>query len=118
MRAELKSFISPDIRDLEKHYPEFGDNFCFYLEISVGLKNEKSSEQFGITVCTPKWLLDNKKGDGIIFDKNYLIVFEYNYQRLYNKIKSYIEMQNGSTWEELALKMGRISYWEFEDYQE
>lgn len=118
MKAELKGFHSPDVYDLEKYYPELEDNFCFYLEISVGPKNENGSEQFGITVCTPKWLLDNKIEDGLIFGKSYLIVFEYDYQKLYNKIKSYIDEQNGNSWEELALKIGRISYWEFEDYQE
>ena len=118
MKAELKGFQSPDVYDLEKYYPELEDNFCFYLEISVGPKNEKGSEQFGITVCTPKWLLDNKIEDGVIFGKNYLIVFYYDYKKLYNKIKSYIDKQNGNSWEELALKIGRISYWEFEDYQE
>ncbi len=118
MRAELKGFHSPDVYDLEKYYPEIEDNFCFYIEISVGVKNEKGAEQFGLTVCTPKWLLENKKEDEIIFGKNYLIVFEYNYQKMYSKIKFYIDKLDGNSWEELALKVSRIGYWEFEDYKE
>jgi len=117
MKTELKGFHSPDIYDLEKYYPEIEDNFCFYLEISVGVKNEKGAEQFGITVCTPKWLLENKKDDEMVFGKNYLIVFKYNYQKIYGKIKSYIDELDGNSWEELALKVSRIGYWEFEDYQ-
>lgn len=46
MKAELKGFQSPNVYDLEKYYPELEDNFCFYLEISVGPKNGKGSEQF------------------------------------------------------------------------
>jgi len=118
MNAELKGFHSPDIYDLEKYYPEIEDNFCFYLEISVGVKNENGAEQFGLTVCTPRWLLENKRDEEIIFGKNYLIVFEYNYYKIFNKINYYIEKLNGNSWEELALKIGRISCWEFEDYQE
>ena len=116
MKAELKSFQSPDIYDLEKYYPEIEDNFCFYLEISVGIKNAEGAEQFGITVCTPKWLLENKKDNEIIFGRHYLIVFEYNYQKIYGKIKSYIDKLDENSWEELALKVSRIGYWEFEDY--
>lgn len=118
MKAELKGFDSPDIYDLEKYYPEIEDNFCFYLEISVGIKDEKGAEQFGITVCTPKWLLEYKNKEEIFFGKNYLLVFEYNYSKIYRKIKSYIDKLDGHSWEELAMKIGRISYWEFEDYQE
>lgn len=88
------------------------------LQILVGPKDEKGDETFDIIVCTPKWLLDNRSEDEIIFGKNYLIVFKYNYQKIYGKIKSYIDKLNGNSWEELALKMNRISYWEFEDYQE
>ena len=65
-------------------------------------------------VCTPSWLLENKKQEEIIFSKNYLIVFEYNY----NKIQKYIEFIEGKSWEEIALKINRIASWEFEDYIE
>jgi hypothetical protein len=118
MKAELKGFYSPDIFDLEKYYPEIENNFCFYLEISVGIKNEKGAEQFGMTVCTPKWLLEHKRKEEIIFGKNYLFVFEYSYQKIYEKIKSYIDELDGNSWEELAMQISRISYWEFENYQE
>lgn len=117
MKAELKSFYSPDVYDLEKFNPEKEDNFCFYLEISVGVKNEKSGELFGITVCTPKWLLENKKEEEIIFGKNYMIVFSYSFQNITNKIKTYVDKLDEDNWEELAKKISRISYWEFEDYK-
>lgn len=118
MRAELKGFHSPDVYDLETFNPEIENVFCFYLEISVGIKDEQGAEQFGITVCTPQWLLENKKEDDIIFGKNYLIVFKYDYQKIYNKIRKYIEGLEDSDWENLAQKVSRIGYWEFEDYQE
>jgi hypothetical protein len=117
MKAELKGFHSPDVYDLEKYSPEPEDNFCFYLEISVGVKNQLGSEQFGITVCTPRWLLDNKANE-IVFGKNYLIVANYNYKKIYDAIRLYINELNGASWEELARKISRIGYWEFEDYNE
>lgn len=118
MTAELRGFQSPDVYDLETFSPKIENNFCFYLEISVGPKSEQGAEQFGITVCTPQWLLENKQEDEILFGRNYLIVFKYDYQRIYNRIKKYIEGLNGSDWAELAQKVSRIGYWEFEDYLE
>lgn len=117
MKAELKGCHSPDVYNLEKYYPEVEDDFCFLLQALVGPKDEQGDETFDLIVCTPKWLLENKKKDEVIFGKNYLIVFEYNYQKIYNKIKSYIDELNGESWEELSLKVARIGYWEFEDYQ-
>lgn len=116
MKAELKGFHSPDIFDLQKFNPLEKDNFCFYLEFSAGPKNDKGSEQFGITLCTPKWLLDNKNENDIIFGRHYLIVFDYSYKRIYNFFKEYIENLEENDWDSLAQKIGRIAYWEFEDY--
>jgi len=117
MKAKIKEFSSPDVYDLVNFIPDKVDNFCFYLEISVGVENEIGSEQFGITICTPIWLLENKPNDAILFGRSYLIVFRYNYYKIYEKIKSYIENLNGNSWEDLAWKICRIGIWEFEDYQ-
>lgn len=118
MRAELKGLHSPDIFDLENYHPESKDDFCFYLELFVGPKNQKGSELFGVTVCTPKWLLNNTKKKELVFLNHYLIVSEYDYMNLYNRIREYIQSQDANSWEELAIKIGRSLYWEFEDYQE
>lgn len=118
MKAELIGFHSPDIFDLKVFNPLEKDHFCFYLEFSVGIKNELGTDVFGITICTPKWLIDNKHESDIIFGRHYLIVFEYNYSRMYNFIKIYIENLEEDNWDKLAEKIGRIAYWEFEDYQE
>lgn len=118
MKAEIKGLHSSDIYDLEHFKPIDKNHFCFYLEMLVGVKNEKGAEQFGITVCTPQWLIDNKNEKDIFFGKNYLIVFEYNYKKLYAFLNNYIENLQGDSWVKLAEKVGRIAYWEFEDYQE
>jgi hypothetical protein len=47
-----------------------------------------------------------------------LIVFEYNYKRIFNRIKSYIEKCTGDNWNRIAEQVGRLGNWEFEDYSE
>jgi len=116
MRAELKGFHSPDILDLERFNPLEKDHFCFYLEFSAGPKNGIGHEQFGITVCTPRWLIDNKNENEVIFGKDHLIVFEYNYKKICDTIKNYVENLEETIWEDLAQKISKIAYWEFDNY--
>jgi Immunity protein 8 len=118
MKAEIKGFYSPDILDLERFYPESENNFCFLLELLVGPKNEKGDETFDVIICTPQWLLENNKASDIIFGRHYLIVFEYDFEAICNKLTQYVNSIDGKTWDEIALKVGRVGMWEFEDYQE
>ena len=68
-------------------------------------------------LCTPRWLIANGKESDIIIGRHHLIVFEYNYQRIYNKLKELVEDIDGDTWDDIGNKIGRIGRWEFEDYQ-
>lgn len=117
MKAEIKYINSPDI-ELEKFYPDEEDNFGFLLQLIVGPKDQEGEESFDLTVCTPIWLVKNHIQSDIILGRYYLIIFEYNYKRLYSYLKNYIENIEGKTWEEIALKLSKIAYWEFEGYRE
>ena len=116
MRAKIKGFSSPDIEDFHSFTPENLENFSFLFEFMVGPENENGEEIFAIQVCTPQWLLSRLKKDDILLGRHFLIVLEYNFERIFNKIKQLIEACSGDTWNEVAEKVGRIGYWEFEDY--
>ncbi len=118
MRAELKHILSTSFDNLSDYSPEYEDNFSIFVQLIVGPANAEGEESFGVTICTPKWLIKNNKVSDIIVGRHYLIVFEYDYPRIYNKLKRLVEDTTGDTWEEIALKIGRIGMWEFEDYQE
>jgi hypothetical protein len=116
MKAEVKYFHSPEIEDLVNYQPEIQDNFCFLLQMMVGLKDVESEESFNITVCTPKWLLNNYGNNDIIFGRHYLIVFQYDFNRISEKLTSFVNSLDENNWSELAEKISRIGFWEFEDY--
>lgn len=118
MKAELKSLHCADVYDLSNFISHEHDNFFIYIEMLIGPKNEEASDIFGINICTPKWLLYNMKEEDIFFARHYLIVKEYDYARIYNYIKKYVDGLTGDTWDEIGLKLSRIGYWEFEDYKE
>ncbi len=118
MKAEIKYFHSPDVYELEKYVPIENDNFGFLLELEIGIVGKDGADLFNIMLCTPKWLINNNKNDEIIFGRHHLIVFEYNYQKIYKTLNDYISNIDCENWEEIANIISRIAHWEFEDYKE
>jgi hypothetical protein len=118
MKAEIKSIYSSDIDDLEGYRPADEESFSFHLCVIAGPQSESGEESFDLTVCTPKWLLENHRKVDVIIGRHYLIVMEYNYQRILKRITDFCETCVGSNWTEVAEKLGRLGYWEFEDYRE
>lgn len=84
----------------------------------VGPMGGPGSESFDILVCTPKWLAQVCEKDGFVVGRHHLIVSNYNYSLLSSTIKELVEHHSGDTWREVAEKVGRIGYWEFEDYRD
>lgn len=119
MRAILKNVYSPDIDvPLSDFFPASPDNFGFLARLIVGDGNMSGEETFDVMVCTPQWLSANHKVSDIVIGRHYIIVFEYNYLRIFSKIKSIVEGTQADSWEEIGLIIGRLGKWEFEDYRE
>ena len=116
MRAKVKSFQIAEIDDVYNFTPKDQDNFSFLLELMVGPDEDEGEESFNIQVCTPKWLLSNMKKDDTLFGNYLLIVIEYDFERIFSRIKRIIESCEGNNWDEIAGKVSRIGHWEFEDY--
>lgn len=115
MRAKLKEFYSLDL-DINSYWPDQLDNFGFWIRAMIGPEGEEGAESFDIQICTPKWLISKYSAEEVLFGHHMLIVFEYDLDRIKNKISRYCDSCSGGTWQEIANKLTRIGYWEFEDY--
>lgn len=119
MNAKLLGLYSPDVDiPLDRYIPEQKDNFCFLATMLIGEETVGGEETFDIIVCTPQWLINNHSVSDIIIGRHYLIVFEYNYKRIVETLQKIVENSYAETWDEIALKIGRVGRWEFEDYHE
>jgi immunity protein 8 of polymorphic toxin system len=118
MKAKLKTIYNPNIGDLANYCPKMSENFCILFRAMVGPQGELAEESFDIQVCTPLWFLSTLKQNDVIPGKHFFIILEYNFERIYSKIKQLIEAYSADNWNELAEKIARIGYWEFEDYVE
>jgi hypothetical protein len=117
MQAKLKELFSLDF-DLATFWPEKPDNFGFWLRAMIGPEDHAGADSFDIHVCTPEWLKSNYSVSDTVWGRHFLIVFEYDRARIEAAIVRYCERCFGNDWQEIAQKISRIGYWEFEDYRE
>jgi Immunity protein 8 len=117
MKAELKRLHSPDVHDLRSFYPQPADEFGFHLQIMVGPEGQQGEESFDVVVCTPDWLKRQFKTSDIVIGHGRILVFEYDYERLRSFIARQCAKCVADTWLEIASKLSRIGWWEFEGYQ-
>jgi hypothetical protein len=116
MKATVRSIHSPDV-DLESFLPEDPENVGVLIQMLVGPTEGPGEESFDVVVCTPGWLKSWIQLHGPTIGRHHLIVERYDFQEIRNHLTSIIEAEQGNTWQELALRVGRIGKWEFEDYQ-
>lgn len=117
MKAELKRLHSPDANDLSKFAPSDPRHFGLFVQVMAGPAGQTGEESFDLIVCTPAWLCEKLESSGPIIGLHHVIVAEFHYRELELFIRSYCERCVGLTWQEVALQVGRLGRWEFEDYQ-
>ncbi len=112
MRAVVKRFewdvLNDDHRDDEQ----------VELVLHVGPIDGPGEEMFTVTVCTPAALLKLLERDGLLVGRHYLFINRIDTNRVEAFINDRLRRLDGDTWPQLANKIARIGFWEFEDYTE
>jgi hypothetical protein len=116
MRAKLKGIHSPDA-DLRSFIPADAGCFCLLVQIMAGPDDGPGQESFDLTLCTPKWLLAEYSAQDVVPGRHMLLVFEYDFERIFSYLKSQVENAAGDDWRAVARQLSRIGKWEFEDYK-
>jgi hypothetical protein len=117
MRAQVRELFSLEIDDLATWTPPDPECFALPIRVMAGPQDDEGSESFDLTLCTPAWLQASLSTDGILNGRHHLIVKQYDFARVTAFIRGYVESCTGATWAEVGEKVGRLGYWEFEDYQ-
>ncbi|WP_428826691.1 Imm8 family immunity protein [Azonexus sp. IMCC34842] len=120
MRAIINSMWCDELDvPLEKYQPE--NPKCFGLRISLRIGSDEGSgtNDFDIYVVTPDWLelMLRYEWDRAHWGLHMLMVLEYDFDLINNRIRKYIEECTGKDFLELALKISRIAAWEFDGKQ-
>jgi immunity protein 8 of polymorphic toxin system len=117
IRAELKRLHSPDVYDLSTYMPDDPEHFGVLVQVIAGPEGGDGEESFDVIVCTPSWLSNQIGPTEIKMGRHYLLLKQYDFARLMQFVSSFAAACTGATWEEAALRLGRLGKWEFEDYR-
>lgn len=114
MRARVEGFRWVDLRD-GRGVDDPADA-CELLEMYVGPQGEAGGELFQLTVCTPSALAEQLRHHPFLIGRHWLFVAELQPDRVTEWVSDRIAALEAPSWRELAEKIGRIGYGEFEDY--
>ena len=116
MQAELKHLdFEPDPATLSGDPAEFS----LLARMIVGRPDSPGQESFDVTVCTPEWLAEACRKSGGIYDPRHHLVVnleEFDKRSLHDWLAARVRNVRGETWSEVGERLGRLGYWEFEDY--
>jgi hypothetical protein len=118
MMAQIKHLEGIDGDDPAEYQSSNPDRDAYTLRMIVGPLDAAGEESFDVTVCTPLWLADEVDRHGPQLGRHFLIVAQLNLPKAISFLRERIEHRlSGDNWTDLASKIARIGYWEFEDYR-
>lgn len=117
MRAVVSTFITPDAESPDAFVPPPGnDAWVMLIQAMIGPDDGLGEESFQIQVCTPAWLAARlEAGDPPLPGAGYLIAANYDWPLIERTLRRHVSYLSAPTWNELALKLSRLGYWEFQD---
>lgn len=116
MQPVIKDISTIDGGDPAGFQPS-DDTFSITLRLLIGPANSAGEESFDVTVCSPAWLEKECERNGFVLGRHHLVVCNYDFAFVERILTKLIERYSGKTWHEIAEKISRLAYWEFEDYQ-
>ena len=116
MRAVVRTIESSDV-DLRTYRPEDPEDDAVFMTIYAGPADGPGEESFDVTVCTPRWLSRKVRGMGPLLGRHFLIVEPLDVGVAVDFLTKQVERQEAPDWRTLGERLGRIGFWEFEDYR-
>lgn len=117
MHATLRSLVfDPDPSSLPADAAEFSTN----ARLTVGPADGPGEETFDVTVCTPEWLARACRGIGGIYDARHHVIVtleQFDRRALHDWFQARVQRVEGDDWGQVGERLGRLGYWEFEDYR-
>jgi len=92
--------------------------FSVRLRLIVGPEDSSGAESFDLPhLFASRAKKKECERAGFVLGRHRLIVHEHNFLPLRQIIEKLVRSCSGKTSQEIAEKVGRIGYWEFEEYE-
>jgi hypothetical protein len=117
VRAVIKGFEGLDREEPDTYISHDMFKDAFWLRMLIGPAEGPGEESFDLLVCTPAWLAEVVSKEGPQIGRHRLIVEKLDLHLVEEFLSRQVERLEAATWDELAAKISRLGYWEFEDYR-
>jgi len=94
--------------------------FALLARMIVGPPDAPGEESFDVTVCSPEWLAKKcHEAGGIYNARHHLVVNveDFDVRVLRAWLAARVQEVQAESWSEIGSRLGRLGYWEFEDYR-
>jgi hypothetical protein len=116
MKAVVRSVSGMDV-DLDSYEPADPARDGVWIRFMVGPSDGPGEESFDVLVCTPMWLRATIAKAGPQVGRHHLIVDPLDVGAACEFLRRQIGSVEALTWPALGVKLARLGYWEFEDYE-
>lgn len=116
MRARV-SIWTVEHNDLETVVPPDPDFVAQWVRVMAGPQDDRGEESFDVLVCTPGWLAEEVSRNPPVVGRHHLIVDGWDAGRVRQTLTDLFTREEGDDWADLAVRLGRLGRWEFEDYR-
>lgn len=116
VRASLRSI---DLQPEPALLPPDVKEFCLLARLYIGLADGPGEESSDVTVCSPEWLAERCRKDGFFDARHHLVVdvARFDQRGLRAWLEKRVQAVSGDDWAAVGEKLGRLGFWEFEDYR-
>jgi hypothetical protein len=113
-RGGLSTRESADEIELGRWQPDDPDLFKIDFDFHAGPEGGVGSDAFGLSVCSPAWLLRASDQCAIFSPAHTLLMRRYDGAALLRFLREQCSSASGATWTAVALQIGRVGSWEFQ----
>lgn len=117
MRAAIREYECYDSDDLSTYNPEEPQVFGFTLAFSIGVEGQTSSDLFEVLVASAPYLAQRYPEQAVVFLRHIILASDYNVNAAVALMNKFVSSLEGSSWQELAIKISAVARWEYEDYR-
>jgi len=110
--------VTPIIKSTIVSFENWGedyDDFSISVEADIGPENEMGAETFTFHVTSPKRLSHMGMAGEIQLGRGLLIMNEYNYEHVKQRIATLLKGCTRDTWSEVSMTIAKYARWEYDD---
>jgi hypothetical protein len=117
MKAQVRGISTNDGEALDDLVLEDPDDVDIWITVLAGPAGEPGEESFQLRVRSPVSMAKELDQRGPLHERHMVVVATWDPHQIRTFVTRIFTEVEGQNWHEVGLKLSRLGYWEFEDYE-